>query len=115
MMGTHDATAPRQTLFGLGLAGGTPRTASLALYSVTVPEPTSFALIGCALGVLFVRLASARPKLWLPGGLQAKVKAIGKARPTAIVQQCRRGKPCSTLRNLSEVIVFLRPAILCTP
>jgi hypothetical protein len=63
MMGSHDNGLPRLTLFGLSLAGGSPRTASLALYSVPVPEPSSIALIGSGLvAVLFRRLAAARRK-----------------------------------------------------
>jgi hypothetical protein len=73
MMGNHDATQSRQTLFGLSLAGGTPRTASLALYSVAVPEPSSLALIGGGLvAVLSGRVARARRK----GRLQ-----VGSSRP----------------------------------
>jgi hypothetical protein len=51
MMGSHDAltSVSRNTIAALGLAGGAPRTGSLALS--VVPEPSSFALMG--LGALF--------------------------------------------------------------
>jgi hypothetical protein len=46
MMGARDAagTESRNTIAALGLAGGAPRTASLALYAV--PEPSTMALAG---------------------------------------------------------------------
>ncbi len=46
MMGSHDASSSvsRNTIAALGLAGGAPRTASLALY--TVPEPSGLSLLG---------------------------------------------------------------------
>jgi len=48
MMGSHDSASAvsRNTIAALGLAGGAPRTASLALYSV--PEPASLGLLACA-------------------------------------------------------------------
>jgi hypothetical protein len=49
MMGSHDSlsSVSRNTIAALGLAGGAPRTASLALFAVApVPEPTSLALVG---------------------------------------------------------------------
>jgi hypothetical protein len=49
MMGSHDASSgvSRNTLAALGLAGGAPRTGSLALFAATpVPEPASVALMG---------------------------------------------------------------------
>ncbi len=61
MMGTADANTARVTIASLGLAGGAPRTASLALYTVPVPEPSTLALIGCGLvAVLLGRQAHAR-------------------------------------------------------
>jgi hypothetical protein len=52
MMGAHDASAARLTLSTLGLAGGAPRTGSLATFAVApAPEPTTFALLGGALVV----------------------------------------------------------------
>jgi PEP-CTERM motif-containing protein len=46
MMGAGDSASSqsRNTIAALGLAGGAPRTASLALYAV--PEPSSLALLG---------------------------------------------------------------------
>lgn len=61
MMGSRDLTASvsRNTIAALGLAGGAPRTASLALYAATVvPEPTAMALIG--MGTLAISLARRR-------------------------------------------------------
>lgn len=54
MMGSHDASSnvSRNTIAALGLAGGAPRTAALALYPI--PEPSSLALLGGALMVLGV-------------------------------------------------------------
>ena len=51
MMGSHDAasSASRNTIAALGLAGGAPRTASLALYAAPVPEPGTMALFGLGL------------------------------------------------------------------
>jgi hypothetical protein len=43
---------PRNTLAGNGQAGGAPRTAGLALYAATVPEPSSFALAGVGIAAL---------------------------------------------------------------
>lgn len=45
MMGSHDAltSVSRNTIAALGLAGGAPRTGSLALYSV-IPEPSTVLL-----------------------------------------------------------------------
>jgi hypothetical protein len=57
MMGSHDAASSvsRNTIAALGLAGGAPRTASLALYT-TVPEPSTLALIGlCAAALVICR------------------------------------------------------------
>jgi len=56
MMGSHDSlsSVSRNTIAALGLAGGAPRTASLALYAV--PEPATMALLGLgALGALVIR------------------------------------------------------------
>jgi hypothetical protein len=56
MMGSHDYTTSvsRNTIAALGLAGGAPRTASLALFAATpVPEPSSLALLGMG-GLLVV-------------------------------------------------------------
>jgi hypothetical protein len=53
MMGSHDSASgvSRNTIAALGLAGGAPRTASLALYAV--PEPASLSLLSIgALGLL---------------------------------------------------------------
>jgi len=58
MMGSTNAVSSysRNTLAALGLAGGAPRTASLALYAVTVPEPATMALVGLgAFGLLALR------------------------------------------------------------
>jgi hypothetical protein len=46
MMGSADSTTARTTIAQLGLAGGTPRTGSLAVYAAPVPEPASLTLIG---------------------------------------------------------------------
>lgn len=55
MMGSHDSSSSvsRNTIAALGLAGGAPRTASLALYAV--PEPSLFALAGLGLAGLIIR------------------------------------------------------------
>jgi hypothetical protein len=54
MMGSHDSASSvsRNTIAALGLAGGAPRTASLALSGTAVPEPSALALMG--LGALLV-------------------------------------------------------------
>src|SRR6478736_668152 len=63
MMGSTDLTASisRNTIAALGLAGGAPRTASLALYSVVVPEPASAALLGMS-GLLMLNHIRRRAK-----------------------------------------------------
>lgn len=55
MMGSHDSSSAvsRNTIAALGLAGGAPRTASLALYSV--PEPSLMAITGFGLAALIIR------------------------------------------------------------
>ena len=55
MMGAHNSASSesRNTIAALGLAGGAPRTASLALYAV--PEPSLFALAGLGLAGLIIR------------------------------------------------------------
>lgn len=59
MLGSHDSltSVSRNTIAALGLAGGAPRTASLALYAAApVPEPATMALLGLgALGALVIR------------------------------------------------------------
>jgi hypothetical protein len=92
MMGSHDSNATRQTLFGLSLAGGTPRTASLALYSVAVPEPSSIALIGCGLvAVLVGKRARARRrssgKLALKASERTELSFCASAVSSRIVQR----------------------------
>ncbi len=50
MFSDANSANARGTLAGNGQAGGAPRTGSVALYAVTsVPEPSTFALIGSAL------------------------------------------------------------------
>jgi hypothetical protein len=50
MMGSTSSSTSRLTIASLGLAGGAPRTASLALYALAVPEPSTLGLLG--LGIL---------------------------------------------------------------
>lgn len=52
MLDTGDATTTRATLAANGQAGGAPRTAALALYAASVPEPSSLALVGSAIALL---------------------------------------------------------------
>src|SRR5262245_25292996 len=55
MMGARNSAGSesRNTIAALGLAGGAPRTASLALYAV--PEPSLIALTGIGLAALVIR------------------------------------------------------------
>jgi PEP-CTERM motif len=52
MFSAADSAGARNTLAGNGQAGGAPRTAGLALYAATVPEPSVFALGGMGLAAL---------------------------------------------------------------
>jgi len=52
MFSAPDSTGIRQTLNLNGQAGGTPRTAGLALYAAAVPEPSAFALAGLGVAAL---------------------------------------------------------------
>jgi PEP-CTERM motif len=60
MMGSTSSSTARLTIASLGLAGGAPRTASLALFALPVPEPSSLSLLGLGvLGALSLRRRSA--------------------------------------------------------
>ncbi len=52
MFSAGNEVGARNTLAGNGQAGGAPRTAGLALYATSVPEPSTFALAGMGLAAL---------------------------------------------------------------